>query len=107
VALDAGDWGVALKLRDALLSRRRWTKYIDEVWNANTGAPLGADAQLWSAAVIIRAMDEIIINKRRVPPDITRIRRVRWEKGELRKIRIGGDHRRETTLRSSEYIRRG
>ncbi len=107
VALDARDWNIALKLRDVLLSRAKWSRYLDEVWNADTGELLGADAQLWSAAMVLRAIDEVMINKRKVPPDITRIRRIRWEKSGVRRIRIERNHQERTTLRSSEYIRGG
>ncbi len=107
VALDAGDWDTALALRDSLLARAQWTRYLDEVWDANTGEPIGADAQLWSAAMIIRAIDEVIVNKRRLPPDVKRLKRVRWEKGGLRKIWIDRNHQGKTTLRSSEYISGG
>ena len=89
VALAAGDWETATVLRDALLRRARWTRYLDEVWDAKTGEPIGADAQLWSAALVIRAIDEIMINKRRIPPEITKIRRTRWHKGRMKHVSIG------------------
>jgi len=92
VALDARDWDTAKMLRNALLARAVWTKYLDEVWDSTTGEPIGADAQLWTAATIIRAIDEVIVNKRHIPPDITRIRRIRWEKGGLKKVRIESNH---------------
>lgn len=89
VALKAKDWGIAEVLVNALLKRANWSEYLDEVWNANTGEPIGADAQLWTAAMIIRAIDEIIIDRRCIPPGITKIRRVRWEKGRMKHISIG------------------
>ncbi len=89
VALLAGDWETAAVLRDALLRRARWTRYLDEVWDAKTGEQIGADAQLWSAAVVIRAIDEVMINKRRIPPEITKIKRTRWQKGRMQHISIG------------------
>jgi len=89
VALSAGDWETAIVLREALLKRAKWTRYLDEVWSAKTGEPIGADAQLWTAALVIRTIDEVIINRRRIPPDITKIRRVRWERGRMKHISIG------------------
>lgn len=89
VAMEAGDWDLALTLRDALLKRAKWTHFLDEVWDARTGEPLGADVQLWSASLIIRAIDEVMVNKRMIPPDVSKIRRIRWEKGGMKHIAIG------------------
>ncbi len=88
VALAAGDWRTAATLRDALLKRAKWTHYLDEVWSSRSGQPTGADAQLWTAAMIIRAIDEVMVDRRMLPPEIGQIRRIRWERGALKKIRI-------------------
>ncbi len=88
VALKAGDWATAERMRDALLARGKWTRYLDEVWGAKTGEPLGAEAQLWTAAMVIRAIDEVMIDARRIPPEIGRMRRARWQRGRLRHVSI-------------------
>ena len=84
VALKARDWETSNVLLRALLSRSTWTSYLDEVWDARKGTPLGADAQLWTAAVVIRAIDEVIIDRRCIPPNITKIKRIRWERGRMK-----------------------
>ncbi len=89
VALAARDWETAETLKTALLKRGNWTEYLDEVWNSERGEPLGADAQLWSAAMVIRAIDEVIIDKRCVPPNTSRIRRTRLEKAGMRRVAVG------------------
>jgi len=88
VALKARDWETSGALLDALLKRGKWTGYLDEVWNAHTGTPLGADVQLWTATMVIRAIDEVIIDRRCVPPGITKIKRVRWERGHMKRVAV-------------------
>lgn len=88
VALKARDWETVGILVDALIKRGEWSAYLDEVWDANTGASLGADAQLWTAAMVIRAIDEVMIDCRCIPPDINRIERTRWEYGRVSHISV-------------------
>ena len=88
VALKARDWETSNALLRALLKRDKWTGYLDEVWDAHTGAPLGADVQLWTATMVIRAIDEVIIDRRCVPPGISKIKRVRWERGHMKRVAV-------------------
>ncbi len=81
----AGQWKTFWRLVDVLLRRGR---YLDECWNSETGERLGADVQLWSAAMVIRTVDEVLIDMKRKPPGVKRIVRIRWGRGGLERITV-------------------
>ncbi len=83
VSAMARDWNLFWRLVDVLLKRGR---YLDECWNSETGKKIGADVQLWSGAMVIRTIDEVIVDSKILPRGVNKITRVRWGNEGLQRI---------------------
>ncbi len=85
VSLLAGDFDLSRKLLEVMAKRGR---YLDEIWDANTGEPIGADCQLWSASLLITAIVDYMIRKSLAPRSFRPLQAFLWERGNWRMIRV-------------------